>query len=440
MTRTKLFTVPAVVAGALGIGAGAVRAAEPTTEELMQQIQQLQAKVQQLESRQQALASKDVDATIQSILRDADRRSQLLQMEGFTAGYHNGKFLIQDAQGNWVLNPFLQFQFRSVTNWRDEAKGDDSDIENGLQVRRMKVGFAGNAVNPDLQYYFLWATDSGGVLELEQAFVKYFVADEIAVRAGQFTNPVIREQNVSSTKQLAVDRSLVNQLITRENQSYTQAVSVIYDPKDGPISVEVGIGDGFSTDNTGFVDPFEGGSTNWGAFGRVNWLVMGDSKSASDFSAMGNKEDLLLVGGGLDVTQVGDSTAYLHTVDAQWENASGLGVYGAFLGSYLDEGSSDDSFYNWGALVQVGYLLNEEWEVFARYDYTAFDEDLGLDEDSYNEFTAGVNYFLSKSHAAKVTLDLTFLPDGSPSDITGLGILEGTENQIVFRAQVQLAI
>ena len=82
---SKYLTIP-VVAGALGIsGAVVARAAEPTTAELMAQIQALQAKVQTMETnQQQKLSAKDVDATVDGVLKDAEKRSKMLQMEGFT--------------------------------------------------------------------------------------------------------------------------------------------------------------------------------------------------------------------------------------------------------------------------------------------------------------------------------------------------------------------
>src|SRR3954464_5565498 len=84
---SKYLTIP-VVAGALGLGSIVVaQAAEPTAAELMSQIQALQAKVQTLETnQQQAVTKADVDATVESVLKDADKQSQLMQMEGFTAG------------------------------------------------------------------------------------------------------------------------------------------------------------------------------------------------------------------------------------------------------------------------------------------------------------------------------------------------------------------
>src|SRR5688572_2927648 len=80
-----------VLAAAATVGAWSSRAvgAEPTQAELIQQIEALRAKVEALEANQSAatqrLDSRAVDATVNSVLRDAESRSQLLQAQGFTA-------------------------------------------------------------------------------------------------------------------------------------------------------------------------------------------------------------------------------------------------------------------------------------------------------------------------------------------------------------------
>jgi hypothetical protein len=88
--------------------------------------------------------------------------------------------------------------------------------------------------------------------------------------------------------------------------------------------------------------------------------------------------------------------------------------------------------------------LNRQWEVFGRYDVTFLDEDFVTGEDTFHEFTVGVNYYLgqngSAGHRAKLTVDVVYLPNGSPSDQTGLGILAGTEDQFVLRGQFQIQI
>lgn len=447
-SSTGYLTTAATAAATAMLAGGTAHAAEPTTAELMQQVQQLQAKVQQLEvtqQTQQALSAKEVDATVERVLNDAEKRSQLLQMDGFTAGYSKGKFIIQDSAGNWMLHPNLQFQFRTVTNYREDGKGgDESDIENGFEIRRLKFGVDGNAFTPDLTYNFLWATSSsGGGVVIEQAWVRYMLGDQWAIRGGQIVNPVFHEQTVSSRRQLTADRSLVNQLITGAGEAFSQAVSLQYGPKDGALFVEAGVEDGFISGNTDFADPTAGGSNNFGVFARVNIFAMGDRAAYDDFTAFNNKNDLLVIGLGGDWTQTGDTDALLHTVDLQWENTNGLGVYVAYYGNYIrtNETGADD-VYNWGALAQVGYMINDRWEIFGRFDYTDLD-DAGLaagSEDSFSEITLGANWYVGGGHGAKFTVDVTYLPDGAPTDVRGLGILANDDAEFMVRGQFQLLL
>ena len=56
----------------------------------------------------------------------------------------------------------------------------------------------------------------------------------IANLSGQFTDPAVHEQNVSSRKQLTVERSELDHIITGTSEAYDQAVSLLYIPKDSP--------------------------------------------------------------------------------------------------------------------------------------------------------------------------------------------------------------
>ena len=136
----------------------------------------------------------------------------------------------------------------------------------------------------------------------------------------------------------------------------------------------------------------------------------------------------------------GGFTAYTHTVDLQWENTSRLGAYAAFIGRLIDAGDAGD-FYDWGAQIQGSYLFRPKWEGFARYDFTMFEDDqavaTGGAEDFFHEFTVGVNYYY-QGHAAKFTVDATWLPNGSPNNQTGLGVTAGDDSQFVLRGQFQL--
>ena len=69
------------------------------------------AKVQQLEEKQeQAVTRADVDATVETVLRDADKQSKLFAMEGFTAGWTDGHFMLGSSDGNFKIMPMVTFQ------------------------------------------------------------------------------------------------------------------------------------------------------------------------------------------------------------------------------------------------------------------------------------------------------------------------------------------
>lgn len=457
MTNSKTRMFVAVV-GALSIGTAAW-AAEPSQD---QRIAELESKLANLETKQ-AANSKDIAATIDSVLRDAEKRSQLLAAGDSGAGYDNGFFIrMGDA---WVLKPGAQFQFRGVADFREDAGADeDTETETGFEVRRMKLMLHGSIVTKDLTYGVVWATnrDTGAVF-LEDAWGKYALADDWAVKAGQYKDPVHHEELVSSSRQLAADRSLLNEILGGGYLDRTQGVSLIYGnyTKNNPVYGELMVHDGANQDNTNYIGKTAGGlaagtpashSFDFGVTGRLEWKHSGDWKAYQDFSAMGNKEDLLVLGGGVDWSQSGDGDVITGTVDGQWENSGGLGIYGAVLVQNSNEelvGGTDD-VTDWGFLLQAGYMLNEAWELFGRYDGTYLDSDVvfanGETEDTFHEITVGLNYFLgtngSAGHKAKITVDLTYLPNGAPGSDSGLGILGDTngEAEWVVRGQFQLVI
>jgi len=457
--KSRIF---AAVAGALSVGAVAW-AAEPTAQEA--RIQQLEAKLAALET-QQAANSKDVAATIDSVLRDAERRSQLLATSGDQgAGYDSG-FYIRAGEG-WVLRPGLQFQFRNVTDYREDGEsldgdgdddGGDDDIDNGFEVRRMKLELSGTAFTKDLEYAFSWATNrSDGGLTLEDAFVKYMFSDDWGFRAGQYKDPVHHEELTSSKRQLAADRSLVNEVLGGGVTDRVQGASLIYGgyQRGNRVNAEVAVHDGINSDNTNFRDHAldDGANADFGIGARVEFLAVGDDwRPYRDFTAMGNKGDILVLGAGADWTQVGDDNLFFGTIDAQWENSGGLGIYGAVLLTHADGDAAssvlgiEDDGTNWGGVLQAGYMLNEQWELFGRGGVIVFDEEIvAVDEDTFWELTVGVNYYLgqngSAGHRAKVTVDVTWLPDGAGIEDTGLGIGGATDqDEFVIRGQFQLLI
>ena len=448
--------IPAVVAGALslGLGGATAAAAEPTTQELMEQVRALEAKVRQLEAKQTTqqdrLDSREVDRTVAGVLADADRRSQLLQASGFTAGIDRGKIIIRSEDNQFLINPNFQLQTRYVYNYREEDADDeiagDASNEHGFEIRRLKMAFEGHAFGEGNKYKLQWATNRGnGQLILEEAYIAHKFADQWAVKLGQYKDVTFHEEVLSSKRQLTVERSLANEVLAGGQTDYIQGIALIWD--DGaeglPLRGEFGYTDGPNSDNTNFVDA--GGSANfgvanpdYGAYGRIEYLAMGAWKPYDDFTAMGNGEDLLVFGAGAFYTEAGSNYALFHTLDAQFETGP-VGLYAAYYGVQADADGADG--YNWGGVAQAGYMLNERWEAFARFSYIDLDNTDEDEQDTFHEYTAGVNYYL-KGHAAKFTADVVYLPEGVPSNETGTGVLDpdGDTDQIVVRAQFQLLL
>lgn len=464
--KSRIF---AAVAGALSVGAAAAWA-EPTPQDM--KIQELQDKVAALEARQ-ASNSKDLAATIDGILRDAERRSQLLATNGEASAGYDGGFFIK-AGDAWVLRPGAQFQFRNITNYREEAKpGGDSAIDNGFEIRRMRFFLAGNVFSKDLDYYIEWDTDrNGGSVFLNEAWARYFFADEWGLRAGQFKELSSHEWLVGPKRSMAVESSLVDNLLGGNGiGGYTQGVTLIYGGErnnNNPFAVEAGYIDGAAQSNTdftsrgeplpvpeptvGYLMPPGKHAFDFGITGRAEYKVMGDWADYKDFTAKGTKQDLLVVGAGGDWSQGGDGNLILASADIQYENPNGLGLYAAGLMKYMDSQMSGlgKSSTDWGFLIQASYAFAGNWEVFGRYDAMFLDQSVvfadGHDQDVYHEITLGVNYYLgqdgSAMHRAKITVDLTYLPNGAPAPLTGLGVLDnnGAEAEWMLRAQFQLLI
>jgi hypothetical protein len=464
MIARALGTSALGVGGAFGLLAGAAPAAgaaEPTQQELMDQVKALQAKVERLEAQQQQQTAQvqqsggGAAATVDSVLRDADRRSQLLQPSGFTAGIDRGQIVIRSEDGNFEIVPNFQFQARYALNYREEDNENpvngNADVQSGFEISRMKIAFDGHAFSPNLLYRFQWDSRNGSSLTLEDAFITYKFADTLAVKLGQYKDVTFHEEITSSKRQLAVDRSLVNEALGGGQTDYIQGVALVWDNGSNgmPLRAEVGYTDGPNTDNTNFTET--GGNAvvglanpNWGAYARAEWLAMGRWSQYDDFTGMGNDQNLLVIGGGAFFAQAGGSDALFHTVDAQFETAgtNPISLYAAYLGVYRETSEgTDGGVYDFGFLAQAGYMLNERVELFARYDFTDLDSPTGSGENQFHEITAGLNYYF-RGHAAKFTADVSWLPNGAPIGSQDADILapSGSEDQIVVRAQFQLLI
>jgi len=442
------------LAAAIGLsGASALAADGPSQQQLLDKINALQGEIEKLKAQVSDNAAHDqqaaqTQATNAAVLRDADEHSQLLQLESLNAGWSQGRFLLQSTDGRYLLHPWFQVQARNVTTFREDAKqqGLGDDTQNGWEVRRLKFGFDGNVITPDLTYMLQFAVDrKTGTTQLEMGWAKYHVpGTPFSIRGGQFKEALDHEQLLTSKFFAAADRTIINDFFIG-GEGFVQGASLVVDG-GGALRGEVDVTDGIKSFNNNFQDyPTAGIPADWGTNGRVEFKLFGDWADYDHLANLGTKKNTLVLGAGADYTEAGHSATLTHIVDAHFQSPSGFGLYGAYLGRYTKDntiGKVTADTYDATFRAQASYAIGQHWEPFVQYEYIQFDgrEFSAGVKDTLHAIRAGVSYYLY-GHNAKFTLDATYLPNGSPINDDGTGVLlNNNHNEIVGRAQFQLLL
>ncbi|HEY2585012.1 MAG TPA: hypothetical protein VGI81_04515, partial [Tepidisphaeraceae bacterium] len=126
---------------------------------------------------------------------------------------------------------------------------------------------------------------------------------------------------------------------------------------------------------------------------------------------------------------------------------TGWSLYAAYLGRYHRGVTPKNSkskltvdTYDPTFRFQAAWATGPHWEPYGRYEYVHFDsrEFPAGTQTNVQIVTAGVNYYLY-GQAAKLSLDLNYLPNGSPVTDDGFGILANNgHTELVARAQLQV--
>lgn len=461
----------------LAFGAGALGADPGSTTELIEslrtEVAELQATVESLKAANDPdrwlteQRADEIRGLVADVLADADTRASLLQ-GGSTAGWDKN-FYLSSADGNWLLKIRGQLDFRWVWSQQRDAP-DGEDAEYGFEVRRAKIKFGGHVVDPTWQYALNLAADhddssEAGDLDLQDAFIRKDFENGNILQIGQFKTEFLVEENTSSTRQLAAERSLVNEFF---NQDRSHAVMWMYTGDRFRFSASYG--DGFDSKNTFAlfvpsaeamgVPPYQMASN--AVTGRVDWLAAGDWTQFEQFTSPRGAACGAKVGGAIHwerdkYNSFGSALApsefksefLTWTVDGMLQG-DGWNAFAYVVGRNF---SSDDpavmSQDQLGFVVQGGYRLTDEWEVFGRYEWadgdvmspavpgpTAVGDDLSI-------ITMGFNYYI-KSQTLKWTTDVGVGLNPVASEFAnpkGTGWradAPGRDGQVVVRSQFQL--
>jgi len=422
----------------------------------------------------------EIRSIVAEVMSDAETRSSLLA-GGATSG-HDGRFFIASADGNYRLNVGGMIQARYYLNFRDSSNSSDADgvdggnagddMDPGFQMRRTKLRFDGNIVNPNWFYAVnLNFTADGGSAFLEDAYAGYNFGNGWKGMIGQFKIPLLREELVSDARQLAAERSLVNSAFS---QGWSQGVQALYQDVDWNLAIA--FSDGLQSQNTDFTNnsltavgvigpgnpPFvAAGEADFAFTGRFQYKFAGQWDDFDDFTAKPGQPFSAMLGAaghyqqspnsnfGADI----DRNTLEYTIDISFEG-DGWNLFGAFVGRHdnFKSSGSDQDEDDFGIVVQGGYRWSDT-EIFARYDGLFPDSNWDLQQDIYSFVTVGINQYYA-GHAAKATIDAVFALDetndlagvaeaghGAVSVLpnTGSGLLgSNSSGEVVVRFQFQL--
>lgn len=406
----------------------------------------MRAELNQIKGGGDDRATADLKAATDAALIDAANRINY-QADQMTAGHDGKKFFLESADGNFSLGLSGQGQVRYIYNNRSDAPGtgiDDGDNLAGFQLRRMKLKGSGHIADPKIGYNFTLASnrDSNETI-LEEFAVSYEFDNGIELSAGRFKAPFAFDELTSSSRQQAVERSLVNEQFT---VGFTEGVQVEMAPVDD-LKLRVMLSDGAGAGESGNGD-FNETPVDLAATARADYTIGGSKGFAKDYTSWVEDEMGINIGvaahhqtfkTGVNQAANADLDALTRFTADVLYNHAGLSLFGAVYFETQDAitgGTEADPF---GFQAQAGYTIDDTWEPFVRYEW--IDTDVaGADEISV--ITAGVNYYLKK-HSAKFTIDgvlaLDPLTGIAVSDGLGLqGDAAGEDGQYAIRAQFQI--
>lgn len=382
----------------------------------------------------------EIRALVSDVLADADTRASMLK--GMTAGYDHGA-VIASADGNWLLRTNLYLQERFLLNSQQNPPVGDSTVW-GFENARAMIILNGNVVSP--QWFYNLAIELSGIntglpsgesrVGLLDAFTGYDFGEGWKVAAGTFKAPLLREELIDNRDQQAVERSVVNYVYTG---GYTDGILVEYYGEKLHFlgSLNNGVNDAVygGMVATGGTSPITSTTADFSITARGEWLFDGKWDQFKDFTSPRGSDRGMMLGGAIQVqTGRDDIDLMLLTFDFSGE-FNGWNVFGELLFARADGPGVSASPL--GLIAQGGYYFTDDWEGFARFEWSDTDS---LSPDNILILTIGATNHLGT--AAKWTTDIGF---GLDAENFLVPIADwradaaGESGQIVIRSQLQLA-
>lgn len=309
-------------------------------------------------------------------------------------------------------------------------------------------GYTGGFENPRIRLRARWnpterfeaeiQTDAGGgatEVTLLDMLGEYHVADGVSVRFGQGRIYYSREYAVSITRQLGIDRTIVDRVLgVRRGEFINLRLHA------DRTRFELFLADGSRSQNTPFNSPAE---ANVSLIARVEQLLLGDSfRPFRDFSGQPGTPDSLMAGLAINYEDDASNRPDIIRItgDLSFET-DGANLFAAF--HVVNDRTTPGEPTDLGFILQGGRFVSESTELFARWSVILPDGDRARDGD-FHEITLGLNhFFIPESHALKLTVELIAYPydeaDSIASPSARVALIRSTDAQYAARAQFQLA-
>ncbi len=337
----------------------------------------------------------------------------------------------------------------------DKTPAGSKSFANGFQNRRVRVSVQGQVGDPTLTYRIDWENNKGdGTALLMEAFGEKKFENGYGLRWGQFKAPLLKEELVPHTMQLATERTTVNTVFSG---TYTEGVMGSY--TSDTFRAFGMFSDGLKALNTDFTNgsSVPGGEADYALTARGEYKFCGEWKNFDMFTSWRNSPCAGMIGAAVHFQDGGstfatsgsgataDLSLFEYTVDGMIKG-NGWNAFAQFVGRHIEDKTTATkaTYDDYGFIVQGGYFLTDDLEGFARYDVVIPDKDR-VNHSVFHEITLGGNYFfIPQSQAAKFTLDFLIDPSKQSKSSsliatnTSSGLLAADKAQYILRLQMQL--
>ncbi len=353
-----------------------------------------------------------------------------------TIRYGDKGFEFRTANNNYLMQIQWRLQTRIAYPYdRDpitlEEFGEDQLII-GIRRARMKVG--GHAFTPSFKYYLEYELSASALLDFR---AMYEFSPALNLKIGQWKTHYSRERVISSGKQQAVDRSILNFAFTLDRQ---QGISLYGRLKGNGLLdfnywVSMLMGTGRGATNNDDSNLMWMTRWQWNPMGTPVAFVGSDLREQQPFilslalAAVTNQSPFtrFSTGGG------GQLPGFEEGIDGQYRVNQWLQETSAMF-----KGFSWQQEFHWkeiddkvnltntlllGNLVQIGYFFHhlipsfpKRMELFIRHAF--YDPDTEIRDNFREEITFGTNWFF-RGHRNKLTLEYSHLEfQDNPEDLS----------------------